>query len=76
MRPLRVNIEQAKDQLADLVAAVAKGNEVVIVEDEKPLARLIPPDGRAYQSLPASAFEFSSDEESLAWDANGWENVT
>jgi hypothetical protein len=32
-------------------------------------------DALAYPSVPPSCDEFSADEESLAWDAEGWENV-
>jgi prevent-host-death family protein len=36
-----VNIEEAKSQLADLIALVSEGGEVIITQDGKPLARLI-----------------------------------
>lgn len=29
----------------------------------------------AYRAMPPDRSEFSSDEDSLAWDAEGWENV-
>lgn len=29
----------------------------------------------AYKTLPMARDEFSSDEEPLSWDAEGWENV-
>jgi hypothetical protein len=32
-------------------------------------------DAPVYQSVPPSRDEFSSDEEALAWDAAGWEDV-
>lgn len=71
-----VSIDEAKNQLSDLVASAAKGGEVVIVENGKALARLIAAtDAGAYKSHPATPAEFSSDEDSLAWDADGWENV-
>ncbi len=76
MRTHRVNIDQAKDQLSDLIAAAAEGGEVIIVQDNKPLARLVSAtDAPAYKSLPPTSAEFSSEEESLAWDSDGWENV-
>jgi hypothetical protein len=31
-------------------------------------------DAEAYQAAPPSADEFSSQDESLAWDAEGWED--
>ncbi|MEW6212194.1 MAG: type II toxin-antitoxin system prevent-host-death family antitoxin [Acidobacteriota bacterium] len=36
-----VNIEEAKNQLADLIAIVSEGGEVIITQDGKPLARLV-----------------------------------
>ena len=76
MRTQRVNIDQAKDQLSDLNATASEGGEVVIVENGRALARLIPAsDAATYKSHPTKTAEFSSDEESLAWDAGGWENV-
>lgn len=76
MRTHRVSIDQAKDQLSDLIATAAEGGEVIIVQDNKALARLVPAtDATAYKSLPPTSAEFSSEEESLAWDSDGWENV-
>ncbi len=37
-----VSVEEAKKQLPDLLAAALAGNEVIITEDRKPLARLVP----------------------------------
>jgi len=74
MRTERVNIDQVRNQLADLITFASEGGEVIIVQDGKPLARLIgATDPAAYQSLAPGSAEFSSDEESLAWDADGWE---
>ena len=71
-----VEIDQARNQLADLIALASEGGEVIIVQDGKPLARLIgAADPAAYQSLSPTHAEFSSDEESLAWDAEGWEEI-
>ena len=76
MRTQTVNIDQAKNQLAELIAWAAEGGEILIVDNGKPLARLVPPgEPAAYRAHPPTASEFSSDEDSLAWDANGWENV-
>ena len=76
MRTERVNIDQARNQLADLIALASEGGEVIIVQDGKPLARLIgATDPAAYKSLSPSEAEFSSDDESLAWDADGWEET-
>jgi hypothetical protein len=32
-------------------------------------------DAPVYRSVPPSSDEFSADEEPLAWDAEGWEDV-
>ena len=32
-------------------------------------------DVATYQSMPPRADEFSSDDEALAWEAEGWENL-
>ena len=76
MRTQTVNIDQAKNQLAELIAWTAEGGEILIVDNGKALARLVPPgEPAAYRAHPRIASEFSSDEDSLAWDADGWENV-
>lgn len=37
-----VNVDEAKSQLADLITIAAEGGEVIITQDGKPRARLIP----------------------------------
>ena len=37
-----VSVNDAKDQLPDLIALAAEGNEVIITDEGKPLARLVP----------------------------------
>ncbi|MGB9178090.1 MAG: type II toxin-antitoxin system prevent-host-death family antitoxin [Pyrinomonadaceae bacterium] len=37
-----VNVDEAKNQLQDLLEMALDGNEVIITEDGKPLARLVP----------------------------------
>ncbi|MEN3333996.1 MAG: hypothetical protein V7641_3361 [Blastocatellia bacterium] len=37
-----VNIDEAINQLADLIAIASEGGEVIITQDGKPLARLVP----------------------------------
>lgn len=72
----RVNIDQAREQLSNLVAAASEGGEVIIEENGKPLARLISAtDSSAYRSYPPTTIEFAADDEALAWDAEGWESV-
>jgi len=76
MSTQRISLDQAKDHFSDLVTAASEGDEVIIEENGKPLARLVPAtDSAAYKTDPPRTQEFSSEEESLAWDANGWENV-
>ena len=58
------------------IAWAAEGGEILIVDNGKALARLVPPgEPAAYRAHPPTASEFSSDEDSLAWDADGWEDV-
>jgi prevent-host-death family protein len=74
--PQRVSIDDAKNQLSELITIASEGGEVIIVQDGKPLARLVSAaDAPLYQSLPPTPTEFSTEEESLAWDADGWESV-
>jgi len=39
------------------------------------IATLRGDDASVYQSVPPSRDEFSGDDEPLAWDAEGWEDV-
>ena len=74
--PQTVSIDEAKNQLSDLITIASEGGEVIIVQDGKALARLVPAtDAASYQSLPPTRNEFTTDEASLGWDADGWENV-
>ena len=76
MRLERVDIHEARERLADLIAVASEGGKVIIEQDGKPVARLIRATDRAiYKSIPPGHAEFSSDEESLAWDADGWEEI-
>jgi prevent-host-death family protein len=76
MRTERVDINQARSQLADLIVFASEGGEVIIVQDGRPLARLIgATDPAAYNASPPVGAEFSSDEDSLAWDSDGWEDI-
>ena len=76
MRTQTVNIDQAKDQLFELITTASEGGEVIIMENGHALARLVPAtDSVVYKSHPPTTAEFSSDEDHLSWDANGWENV-
>jgi prevent-host-death family protein len=37
-----VNVDEAKNQLADLLAIAAEGGEVIITQNGRPVARLVP----------------------------------
>ncbi len=37
-----VNIDEAKNQLQDLLALALEGDDVIITDGDKPLARLVP----------------------------------
>ena len=71
-----VTIDEAKTQLSDLIATAREGGEVIIVDNGKALARLISAaDSAVYKTRTPTAGEFATDEEPLAWDADGWESV-
>jgi len=71
-----VTIDEARAQLSDLIATAQEGGEVIIVDDGKALARLVSAaDSAVYKTHPQKTGEFATDEEPLAWDAEGWESV-
>jgi len=71
-----VSIDEAKAQLSDLIATAQEGGEIIIVDNGKALARLVSAaDSAVYQTHPATTAEFATDDEPLAWEADGWENV-
>ena len=37
-----VDINEAKSQLPELISLASEGNEIIIVEGHKPLARIVP----------------------------------
>jgi antitoxin (DNA-binding transcriptional repressor) of toxin-antitoxin stability system len=43
---LRISVEEAAGNLKSLLQRVAKGEEIVLVEQEKAVARLVPPQTR------------------------------
>ena len=76
MSTQRVTLAQARDHLSDLITTASEGGEVIIEQDGKPLARLVSAtDAAVYRDYPSAAQEFSTDDDALAWDADGWENV-
>jgi prevent-host-death family protein len=46
-----VSVNEAKNQLPDLIALAAEGNEVIITDEGKPLARLVPMTSSAKQRV-------------------------
>ena len=61
------------DDILPLVACLAPQERIRLLR----LIALRPSSANAdaYQVLPPSRDEFSTDEEPLAWDAEGWEQV-
>ena len=58
----------------DLLPLIAKLSSA----ERRKLFRLIQKVGsdvEAYRAVPPAQDEFSSDEDTLAWDADGWEDV-
>ena len=51
----QVNIHEAKTRLSQLIAAVERGEEIVIARHGKPVARLIPLKKPLSQRKPGSA---------------------
>ena len=71
-----VSIDEAKTQLSELIATAQEGFDVIIVDNGKALARLVPAgDSAVYKTRPQTTGEFATDEEPLAWEADGWESV-
>ena len=60
------------DDILPLIACLTPGERVRLL-------RLITvpagSDAAAYRAMPPARDEFSSEDEPLAWDAEGWENV-
>jgi prevent-host-death family protein len=52
---MEVNVQDAKTNLAKLLARVAMGEEVVISEAGVPLAKLVPAEGRSRKRVLGSA---------------------
>ena len=60
------------DDLLPLVASLTPKERVRLL---RLIALPRGPDASVYRSAPPSGDEFSADEEPLAWDAEGWEDV-
>jgi len=53
--PLQVNTHEAKTNLSKLLARVKAGEEIVIANAGRPVARLVPIEHRPTQRTPGSA---------------------
>ena len=60
------------DDILPLVASLTTGERVRLL---RLIALPQGADADVYRSVPPSRDEFSADEEPLAWDAEGWEDV-
>jgi hypothetical protein len=60
------------DDILPLVAQLSPTERVRLFR----LIRAVGNDAEAYRAAPPAANEFSSDEDALAWDSDGWESVT
>lgn len=60
------------DDILPLVASVAPHERVRLL---RLIALSNAADAPLYRSIPPSRDEFSADEDSLAWDADGWDAV-
>ena len=47
-----VDVRDLATRLSELLSVVAGGREVMLVQDEKPVARLLPPDEVAAERVP------------------------
>jgi len=60
-----VNMHEAKSTLSQLIAAVERGDEVLIARAGRPVARLVPleaePRGMAFGSLPGLVVHMADD---------------
>lgn len=72
---MQVNVQDAKAQLSKLLAAVERGEEVVIARNGRPIARLDPvarPAPRELgilpMSIPDSFFDELPEDELAAWE--------
>lgn len=76
---ITVNVREAKTNLSRLLAQVEAGEEVIIVRDDKPVARLTPVQKRGKRQpgvfkgkfvLPDSFFDPLPEEELKAWEGD------
>lgn len=74
-----VNVHEAKTQLSRLLAQVEAGEEVIIARNGKPVARLVPCEGRGKPTFGSlrgkikiddSFFDPLPEEELAAWEGD------
>jgi hypothetical protein len=66
-----MNAPKTADELMPLVAALSPGERIRLIQllaEQSGAA-----DARSYSHIPTREGEFLSDDDSLAWDAEGWE---
>jgi prevent-host-death family protein len=72
---VQVNVQEAKTRLSQILAAVERGEDVVIARDGTPVARLVPVAAPAARevgfvagTVPDSFFEPLPDDELASWE--------
>ncbi len=68
--PVQVNLYEAKTHLSSLVERAAKGEEIVIAKNGKPMARIVPikAEERSFERLP-----FGQNLLGITFMADDWE---
>lgn len=55
MSTLTISVDEAQNQLRDLLARARRGDEVIIAEDDKPVVRLVRAEAASGAAQPAPA---------------------
>jgi prevent-host-death family protein len=72
VKPVQVNLYEAKTQLSSLVERAAKGEEIVIAKAGKPMARLTAV--TAAKQAPKPLRKFGQNLLEITYMADDWEN--
>jgi prevent-host-death family protein len=67
-----VTIEEAKQHLAELIDRAASGEEIFILRDQKPLAKLMPVPGKGVEK-PKTQRSFGSAKDMLIYIADDFD---
>lgn len=59
------------DDVLPLIAKLSPAERIRLFR----LAKTVASDAEAYRASPPGKLEFGADDDSLSWDADGWENV-